>query len=126
MPAATAAPATPLGRADALFRALADPTRLRLLNLLVAGDLCVCDLVALLELPQSTVSRHLAALRRSGLIEVSARGRFSHYRLARAAGPLHAALVRVVRDADRTIASLARERRAAARAVAARAQEPCR
>lgn len=126
MPAATAASTTPLARADALFRGLADPTRLRLLNLLVAGELCVCDLVALLELPQSTVSRHLAALRRSGLIEVSARGRFSHYRLAGAAGPLHAALVRIVRDADRTIATLARERRAAARAVAARAQEPCR
>lgn len=126
MTAATAASTTPLARAGAHFRGLADPTRLRLLNLLAAGELCVCDLVALLELPQSTVSRHLAALRRSGLIEVSARGRFSHYRLAGPAGPLHAALVRIVRDADRTIATLARERRAAARAVAARAQEPCR
>ncbi len=51
-----------------LFRALADRTRLRLVNLLVRGTLCVCDLQRILGEPQSTVSRHLAYLKAAGLI----------------------------------------------------------
>jgi len=50
------------------FRALADRTRLRLVNLLVRGTLCVCDLQRILGEPQSTVSRHLAYLKAAGLI----------------------------------------------------------
>jgi ArsR family transcriptional regulator len=50
------------------FRALADRTRLRLINLLVRGTLCVCDLQRILGEPQSTVSRHLAYLKAAGLI----------------------------------------------------------
>ena len=53
---------------DLLFRGFADPTRIRILNLLVPGELCVCDLVELLDLPQSTVSRHLRYLHRAGLV----------------------------------------------------------
>jgi ArsR family transcriptional regulator len=52
-----------------LFKALSDETRLRILALLAGGELCVCDLMATLELPQSTVSRHLAYLRNTGLVE---------------------------------------------------------
>ena len=51
------------------FKALSDETRLRILALLVCGELCVCDLMAVLDLPQSTVSRHLAYLRHAGLVE---------------------------------------------------------
>jgi ArsR family transcriptional regulator, arsenate/arsenite/antimonite-responsive transcriptional repressor len=51
-----------------LFKAFADPVRLRLLNLLAAGEVCVCHLHEALELPQSTVSRHLAYLRKRGLV----------------------------------------------------------
>ena len=58
-----------------LFTALADPTRVRILNLLAAGELCVCDLVETLDQPQPTVSRHLASLRGSGLVAVRRRGR---------------------------------------------------
>lgn len=51
------------------FRALADPTRLRILNLLLNEPACVCDLAAILELPQPLVSRHLAYLRGAGLVQ---------------------------------------------------------
>ena len=56
------------GRLDDILKAAADPTRLRLLNLLRLGSICVCDLQAVLRMPQPTVSRHLAALRHAGLV----------------------------------------------------------
>lgn len=65
-----------------LFKALSDDTRLRILGLLFEGELCVCDLVAVLGIPQSTVSRHLAYLRNSGLVVDSREGVWMHYRLA--------------------------------------------
>ena len=61
-------------RLDELLKAAADPTRLRLLNLLRLGSICVCDLQALLRIPQPTVSRHLAALRHAGLVSDVRRG----------------------------------------------------
>ena len=64
-----------------LFKALADETRLRILSLLTAGELCVCDLMTVLDLPQSTVSRHLAYLRNAGLVEDRRSGVWMHYRL---------------------------------------------
>jgi ArsR family transcriptional regulator, arsenate/arsenite/antimonite-responsive transcriptional repressor len=56
-------------RLDQLFKALSEPTRLRLLNLLRLGSICVCELHAVLRIPQPTASRHLAALRHAGLVE---------------------------------------------------------
>ncbi|MFA5516787.1 MAG: metalloregulator ArsR/SmtB family transcription factor, partial [Desulfuromonadales bacterium] len=50
-------------------KAISDETRLRILAILTRGELCVCDLMAILDLPQSTVSRHLATLRHAGLVE---------------------------------------------------------
>lgn len=64
------------------FKALSDETRLRILGLLLNGELCVCELMAILNLPQSTVSRHLAYLRNSGLVSDRRRGTWMHYRLA--------------------------------------------
>lgn len=69
-------------RTAQLFKALSDETRLRILALLVQGELCVCDLMATLELPQSTVSRHLAYLRNAGLVEDRRQGVWMFYRLA--------------------------------------------
>jgi ArsR family transcriptional regulator len=66
----------------ALFAALADPTRLRILSLLVGGEVCVCDIHESLRLPQPTVSRHLAYLRRAGLVDARRAGVWMHYRLA--------------------------------------------
>jgi ArsR family transcriptional regulator len=80
-------------RADQLFRAFADRTRLRILHLLRKEETCVGDLVTVLGLPQPTVSRHLAYLRRSGLVSVREEGRWVHYRLAAAQGRLHRKLI---------------------------------
>ena len=62
-----------------LFKTLSDPTRLRLLNLLRTGEICVCDLMEILDLPQSTVSRHLATLRNAGLVTDERRGQCMYY-----------------------------------------------
>jgi ArsR family transcriptional regulator, arsenate/arsenite/antimonite-responsive transcriptional repressor len=80
-------------RPDLLFRAFADPTRLRILHLLSAGELCVCDLTDVLQVPQPKVSRHLAYLRRAGLVRPRREGLWSHYRLAEVAYPLQAKLL---------------------------------
>lgn len=64
-----------------IFKALADETRLRILALLNSGELCVCDLMAVLALPQSTASRHLATLRNAGLVEDRRQGVWIYYRL---------------------------------------------
>jgi len=66
-----------------LFQALADPTRLRILNLLAAGELCVCYFVEILGDPQPKISRHLAYLRRAGVVDARRDGKWIHYRLAR-------------------------------------------
>ena len=60
---------------------LADPVRLRLLRLLRGGELCVCELVDVLRLPQYAISRHLRCLRTLGLVTARREGRWMHYRL---------------------------------------------
>lgn len=64
-----------------IFKALSAETRLRILALLTHGELCVCDLMAVLQLPQSTVSRHLAYLRNTGLVVDRREGAWMYYRL---------------------------------------------
>jgi len=66
---------------DAFFRALADPTRLRLLNLIADKEICVCYFVEILRLSQPKISRHLAYLRRAGIVGARREGRWMHYRL---------------------------------------------
>lgn len=68
-----------------LFRALSEEARLRIVMLLTDGELCVCDLMAILEEPQSKISRHLAYLTHSGLTEGKRVGVWMHYSLK---GPL--------------------------------------
>ncbi len=62
------------GRLDEMLKAAGDATRLRLLNLLRLGSICVCDLQAVLRMPQTRVSRHLAALRHAGLVSDQRKG----------------------------------------------------
>jgi len=64
-----------------IFKALSDETRLRILSLLTVGELCVCDVMAVLQLPQSTVSRHLAYLKNVGLVDDRREGIWMHYSL---------------------------------------------
>lgn len=95
-----------------IFRAFSDPTRLRILSLLKLGEYCVGDLVAIVGLPQPKVSRHLAYLRKAGLVETREQGLWNFYRLARATSPFHRKLLecltacfgdvpKVSRDADK-------------------------
>lgn len=114
-----------VGDLDTVFKGFADPTRLRLLNLLAAGELCVCDLVELIRLPQPTVSRHLAYLRRCGLVEVTREAKYAHYRLAAPAHAVHRTLVDCVRSCFRGIATLDAERAAAEARVRDRRGNGC-
>lgn len=77
-----AAPPAPEALAPAL-RALADPTRLRLLGLLAAGERCVCDLHEPLGLAQNLVSHHLRVLREADLVSARRDSRWVHYALRR-------------------------------------------
>jgi len=71
-----------LERHAALFHALSDPRRLRILDLLRSGEQCVCDLQAALDCGQSLLSFHLKNLRDAGLVAMRREGRWSHYSLA--------------------------------------------
>jgi len=65
------------------FKALSEPVRLRILNLLLSThELCVCDLTATLDLPQSVVSRHLSYLKKHGIISSRREGNWQHYQIA--------------------------------------------
>jgi ArsR family transcriptional regulator len=76
MPTATATPAS-----AHQFRALGDPTRLKLLDLLAGGERCVCELTATMDLPQPLLSHHLKTLREAGFIHARKEGRWAYYRL---------------------------------------------
>jgi ArsR family transcriptional regulator len=84
---------------EATFKALADTTRLRILGLLRDGEVCVCDIHDTLGVPQPKVSRHLAYLRRAGLVLARKEGLWVHYRLAPLADPVMQALLDAVRHA---------------------------
>ena len=71
----------------AFFAALADPSRLRLLHLMKDGEICVCFLQGTLRTNQPKISRHLAYLRRAGLVEARRDGKWMHYRLKKLATP---------------------------------------
>src|SRR3954453_2916991 len=77
---------------ETLFKALADSTRLRILGLLLTGEVCVCDIHESLKIPQSKASRHLAYLRKAGLVDTRRAGLWVPSRLARAPDPVLAAI----------------------------------
>lgn len=94
-----------------LFRAFADATRLRLLNLLLEREICVCDLCQILGEIQPKVSRHLAILRRAGLVRVRREGKRKFYALAKERSPLQQKLFRCVRSCLSEFEVLAEDRR---------------
>ena len=96
-PCCTAKPTPKVKDLEALTRvyaALADPTRLRILSLLGDGEICVCHLHASLGVPQPTASRHLAYLRKAGLVEARRDGIWMHYKMAALDNPVVAAVVK--------------------------------
>jgi ArsR family transcriptional regulator, arsenate/arsenite/antimonite-responsive transcriptional repressor len=102
--------AEPLDVSIELFKAFADPVRLRVLNLLAAGEVCVCNLHTALDLPQSTVSRHLAYLRKRGLVLGRKDGLWVHYRLAKPSGELHRSLIGSLGVCSKEIHALKQDR----------------
>jgi ArsR family transcriptional regulator len=79
---------------DLLFRALADRTRLRLLNLIGDKEICVCYFVDILGIGQPKISRHLAYLRRAGIVAARRQGRWMHYRLVTPLDPAASSILR--------------------------------
>ena len=80
-----------------LFRALADHTRLRLINLIGDDEVCVCFFVEVLKINQPKISRHLAYLRRAGVVSARREGKWIHYRLVEPPDPHAANIFREVR-----------------------------
>ena len=77
---------------ELFFRALADRTRLRLINLMSGGEVCVCFFVEVLGTNQPKISRHLAYLRRAGIVAARREGKWMHYQIQTPPDP-HAAQV---------------------------------
>jgi ArsR family transcriptional regulator len=98
-----------LNEMETLFKALADATRLRILGLLLTGEVCVCDIHESLKIPQPKASRHLAYLRRSGLVDTRREGLWIHYRLGTLTDPVMAAIVDAVRHALTHVDSVQRD-----------------
>src|SRR3954468_2743250 len=84
---------------ETFFKALADGTRLRILGLLLTGEVCVCDIHQSLRITQPKASRHLAYLRKAGLVDARREGLWMHYRLAELSDPVLKALSDTVRHA---------------------------
>ena len=87
-----------MDKPDQLFRAFADVTRLRILNLVAQRERCVCEFQEVLRVPQPTISRHLAYLRRSGLLVARRDGKWIHYSLAEPKSKVHKSLLRCIRN----------------------------
>ena len=111
-------------RTDAQFqhlnvalRALADPTRLRILALLTGGEVCVCHIHHALGIPQPTASRHLAYLRKSGLVEARREGLWVHYGLAKMRDAVLGTLVDTVTHCIGHADTIARDRKRLERAT---------
>ena len=93
-----------------MFRAFSDRTRLRILSVLRQGELCVGDLVAVLGVPQPKVSRHLAYLRKSGLVRTRESGLWIYYRLAPTSTPFHKKMLECLGACYGDVPEIARDR----------------
>jgi ArsR family transcriptional regulator, arsenate/arsenite/antimonite-responsive transcriptional repressor len=101
-----------LATMESVFQALADKTRLRILGLLLTGEVCVCHIHESLAVSQPKASRHLAYLRRAGIVQTRRQGLWVYYRLAES----HDGLVGTIREVvTHTLGHLATVRRDAAR-----------
>ena len=99
-----------------LFAAFADPTRLRLLNLIAGREVCVCYLVEVLRQGQPKISRHLAYLRRAGIEPARREGKWMHYRLATPRGEAAASIFATVLETLRHDPQLRADRERLSRA----------
>ena len=88
-----------LQQTAAVFKALSDPTRLRILGLLLTGEVCVCHIYETLRISQPKASRHLAYLRAAGLVDARRDGLWMHYRLSGLPDPILQSISEMVRHA---------------------------
>lgn len=102
----------PVSVVSTLFRALGDPTRLRILALLAHGELCVCHLTRALKTSQPAVSRHLGVLRGAGVVEAKRDGAWMLYRLAPQDDPRRARQLDALAAGFRADAAIKKEVRA--------------
>ena len=96
---------------EAVLKALADKTRLRILALLGNNEVCVCHIHDSLGVPQPTISRHLAYLRRTGLVDARRDGVWMHYRVARSLPPGVQAVLNAAVDAATTVPTTVQDRK---------------
>lgn len=101
--------ASQLYEMESLFKALADATRLRILGLLLSGEVCVCHIHESLKISQPKASRHLAYLRRAGLVETRRDGLWVNYRMARLSNPVLAVVGEAVKHALAHVDSVRRD-----------------
>ncbi|WP_316896662.1 metalloregulator ArsR/SmtB family transcription factor [Pseudodesulfovibrio indicus] len=80
------------------LKGLGDPTRLRVIRLLDHGELCVCDLMTALDMPQSTVSRHMSFLRNAGWVNSRRKGKWIYYSLAEPSDEIQSLVMQVLRQ----------------------------
>ncbi len=107
---------------DKMFRAFADRIRLRILHVLQDGELCVSDIIVILEVPQAKASHHLNYLRRAGLVEVRKQGLWCFYKLRPAQTPFHQKLLECLGQCFVGVPGLAADRK---RATKIRASGGC-
>jgi ArsR family transcriptional regulator len=96
---------------ETLFAAMSDPTRLRLLNLMSDGEVCVCFFVEVLDAPQPTISRHLAYLRKAGLVSDRREGKWIHYKITAPENPTAAQAFDAALTAMRNDPAMQKDRR---------------
>ena len=101
---------------ETLFAALADPTRLRLLNLMSDGEVCVCFFVEVLDQPQPKISRHLGFLRHAGLVAARREAKWMHYSIAKLKHPAARRILEKTLDTLRDDPGMQRDRAALSKA----------
>lgn len=102
-------------RINLMFRAFSDRTRMRILYLIQQGDMCVGDIVRVLRVPQPTASRHLAYLRRAGLVQARRDGAWTYYSLTPARLAFHRHLIQCLRSCLRQVPEMAADAARAAK-----------
>jgi len=98
-----------LTAADRMLKALADPTRLRIVGLLQDGEVCVCHIHDSLRIPQSKTSRHLAYLRKAGVVSGEKRGLWVYYRIAQQTSGVAQALLDAARHSATHVTTMRRD-----------------
>lgn len=99
----------PKTQVNLMFRAFSDPTRLRILHLLLEGELCVGDIADIIRSPQPKISRHLAYLRRTGLVATRRNGLWNFYNLAPARVPFHRDLLKCLKHCFHAVPEISQD-----------------